>query len=156
SAPPPDRPSSAHKDPGNASSSVTGQRSRPIDQTSIHPASVPLSQQSTLLPTTVAQLWAEFNVARNAQTVVGAALPAPVIVLPKIEQFEIVREIGRGGMGVVYEARQPKLNRTVALKMILSSAHADAEDRARFRIEAEAVAKLQHPNIVQIYELGEH
>jgi serine/threonine-protein kinase len=64
-------------------------------------------------------------------------------------------ELGHGGMGVVYRARQVKLNRVVALKMIGTGAQVGPEQRARFRREAEAVARLQHPNIVQIFEVGE-
>jgi tetratricopeptide (TPR) repeat protein len=70
--------------------------------------------------------------------------------------YEILGELGRGGMGVVYHALQRKAQRIVALKMILGGGHAGPEDLARFAVEAQAVARLQHPGIVQVFEVGEH
>ncbi len=69
--------------------------------------------------------------------------------------YEIEGVLGRGGMGVVYKARHLVLKRTVALKMALVGGHAGPAELARFRIEAAAVARLRHPNIVQIHEVGE-
>ncbi len=74
---------------------------------------------------------------------------------PSFPGYEIVGVLGRGGMGRVYKARQINLNRLVALKVILAGQDAGAEEVARFREEAKAIARLQHPNIVQIYEVSE-
>jgi tetratricopeptide (TPR) repeat protein len=74
----------------------------------------------------------------------------------RIGSYEIVEQVGQGGMGVVYKARQQGLDRFVAIKIIVAGKFADDEDIGRFRQEAEAIARLQHVNIVQIYEIGQH
>jgi serine/threonine protein kinase len=76
--------------------------------------------------------------------------------LPQVPGYDILETIGRGGMGVVYRARQVQLNRLVALKMVRAGPHAGEDELHRFAIEAEAVARLQHPSIVQIFDFGQH
>jgi serine/threonine-protein kinase len=76
--------------------------------------------------------------------------------LPHIPGYEVEAVLGRGGMGIVYKARDLRLNRPVALKMLLAGAYAGPEERQRFLREAEAVASLRHPNIVQVYGAGDH
>ena len=74
----------------------------------------------------------------------------------RLPQFHVEAELGRGGMGVVYKAQHLKFQRLVALKMILAGDHASAQQTERFLTEARAVARLQNPHIVQIYEIGEY
>jgi serine/threonine protein kinase len=84
----------------------------------------------------------------------GHDAPAPRVT--SFGDYEVIAELGRGGMGVVYQARHTRFQRLVALKLILAGRHARPEQEARFLSEARAVARLQHPNIVQVHDIGEH
>src|SRR5690349_12322137 len=79
-----------------------------------------------------------------------------MVTFPKIAGYEVDAELGRGGMGVVYRARRVDNGRTYALKMILNARDASLPELARFRIEAQALACLNHPNIVKIRDVGLH
>jgi eukaryotic-like serine/threonine-protein kinase len=118
-----------------------------------HQPTSPLPAGSSDPPTVASSI--ELELAASA-TNSGNPPPAYAPRMPTVPGYEILGVLGRGGMGVVYRARQLKLNRLVALKMVLSGAHAGPRELQRFLTEAEAVAQMQHSHIVQIYEIGEH
>jgi serine/threonine protein kinase len=99
-------------------------------------------------------------VARPAtgQTTILQAPPRPTPAAPphSFDGYELIEELGRGAMGVVYKAWEPSLQRFVALKMVLRGDHASTADLARFRGEAQSAARLSHRNIVPVYKVGEH
>ena len=88
-------------------------------------------------------------------TIAQVAAPAMLAGAVDVPGYEIISELGRGGMGVVYKARQISLNRIVALKMLPGGAYAEQHELARFLAEAEAVAAVRHPHVVQVYDFGQ-
>jgi serine/threonine protein kinase/WD40 repeat protein len=94
--------------------------------------------------------------AESESIVTGSGGRGPLEVESEFSLYEIVREIGRGGSGVVYEARQTAVNRIVALKVLSAGPHAGSDQYLRFRAEAELIGRLQHPHIIQIFDAGIH
>jgi eukaryotic-like serine/threonine-protein kinase len=94
------------------------------------------------------------STAEEGRTVLESTVRADQTALPEVPGYEVRGELGRGGMGIVYQAWYQALKRMVALKMIRSSGHPGERERARFQAEVEAVARLQHPNIVQVFEVN--
>jgi WD40 repeat protein/serine/threonine protein kinase len=85
-----------------------------------------------------------------------AGLPGIIPVPKQVGDYDILGEVGRGGMGVVYKARHRSLHRLAALKMVLAGEFSSATQQLRFRLEAELAARVHHPDIVQLYEIGTH
>ena len=85
----------------------------------------------------------------------GVELDPPATVEPRLDDFEIIREIGRGGMGIVYEAKNRSLGRRVAVKVLTNAAGLDEAARKRFLHEARVAALIDHPNVVPVFQVGE-
>ena len=120
-----------------------------------HPA---IQLEPKLTPDSAQATTMHSDAAESVRTVMGPQPYEPVAPesIRYFGDYEVLGEIARGGMGVVYRARQKSLNRIVALKMIRAGRLANDAEVKRFRTEAEAAANLQHPNIVAIHEIGEH
>jgi formylglycine-generating enzyme required for sulfatase activity/tRNA A-37 threonylcarbamoyl transferase component Bud32 len=164
-------PVSTPHDPGATHFPIAHNPSRTIDHTSGADQAADPNRDTIGLPPDPGPVTRNYDGAESptAAPATGTGSPAgvgltgsgPVTsaasgVLPDIPGYTVESEIARGGMGVVYKARHQRLNRTVAIKMILGGKYHDPATRIRFLIEAEAVAQLDHPHIVGVYEFGTH
>ncbi len=129
-------PPPVERNPGKDAASITPALAAALEPTAIQPPATPV-QDSPTLPASDSSL-----------ELVGGHRP-------KLPGYEILGVLERGGMGVIYKAVQTGINRVVALKMIRSGECADEQELVRFRVEAQAVAQLDHPHVVRIYDFGE-
>jgi len=125
------------------------------DKISAPPQPAPDELPTVSQPPALSAVASQADPVREVRTNVVGADGAGVGFPGVPSSYEVLQVLGKGGMGVVYLARQKALKRLVALKMILPGRHAGDAELTRFRLEAEAIARLQHPNIVQIHEIGE-
>ena len=116
------------------------------------PLPQPREQTVSTVRRETALAWQEGESARPD----SAVRSSPVRPLLSIPGYELLGESGRGGMAIVYKARQTNLDRLVALKVLREGTYASEQELTRFRHEALAIARIQHPNVIQVYDIGEH
>ncbi len=136
---------------------ATQELNRPISCPTCGSPGCRYTEDKTIVAFTTKEPVTSLNSVDDLPTLLPGSTPNPSIRSARtLPGYDLFGELGRGGMGVVYKARHQALGRMVAIKMVLSGTFANPEELARFQAEAHAVAKLQHPNIVQIHDIGTH